>query len=107
LTGRTHQIRLHLAAVGAPVLGDPFYGDPDVKLLLSELKRRYKGRRSERPLIDRMALHACRLSIIHPDSGLTATIEAPLPNEFEVALKYLRRFCPAAGSPAPVLNSAG
>jgi len=100
LTGRTHQIRVHLAAVGAPVLNDSLYGDPEVKLLLSELKRRYKGRAEERPLIGRLALHASELSVMHPATREPVRICAPLPREFGVALKYLRRFSPP-GIPRP------
>jgi 23S rRNA-/tRNA-specific pseudouridylate synthase len=92
LTNRTHQIRVHLAAVGAPALNDPLYGDPEFKLLLSGLKRRYKGRDDEKPLIDRLALHASELTLKHPSTRESLTIRAPLPHEFEVALKYLRKF---------------
>lgn len=92
LTGLPHQIRIHLAAAGAPVLNDRFYGDPETSLLLSELKRRYKGREEERPLIRRMALHATELTVIHPDTKEPVTIRSPLPQEFSVALKYLRKF---------------
>ena len=91
-TGRTHQIRVHLAAAGAPVLNDAFYGDPGIKLLLSELKRRYKGRAEEKPLIARLALHASELTLKHPLTGEPLTLCAPLPHEFEVTLKYLRKF---------------
>jgi RluA family pseudouridine synthase len=94
LTGRTHQIRVHLAAVGAPVLNDAFYGDPEVRLLLSDLKRPYKGREEERPLLGRLALHAGELAFLHPVSAQPVTVTAPLPHEFEVALKYLRKFAP-------------
>ncbi len=91
-TGRTHQLRVHLAAAGAPILNDPFYGDVEIKLLLSELKRRYKGRDEEKPLIARLALHATELTLKHPETKEPFTITAPLPHEFEVALKYLRKF---------------
>jgi 23S rRNA-/tRNA-specific pseudouridylate synthase len=85
---------VHLAAAGAPVLNDRFYGDPEIRLLLSDLKRRYKGRAEEKPLIDRLALHASELELKHPTTREPATLRAPLPHEFEVALKYLRKFTP-------------
>lgn len=92
LTGRTHQLRIHLAAAGAPILNDPFYGTPDIALRLSDLKRGYKGREDEKPLIDRLALHASELTLKHPGTREPFTLRAPLPHEFEVALKYLRKF---------------
>lgn len=95
LTGRTHQLRVHLAAAGAPILNDPFYGDPELKLLLSDLKRGYKGRDDEKPLIARLALHASALTLKHPATREPLTLQAPLPHEFEVALKYLRKFATA------------
>ena len=91
-TGRTHQLRVHLAAAGAPILGDRFYGVPEIKLLLSDLKRGYKGREEEKPLLDRLALHAQALTVTHPGTRQPMTWEAPLPDGFAIALKYLRRF---------------
>ena len=99
LTGRTHQIRVHLAAIGAPVLNDAFYGDPEERLLLSGLKRRYKGRADEKPLIARLALHASTLGFVHPGTRAPFALAAPLPNEFSVALKYLRKFSGPDGAP--------
>jgi 23S rRNA pseudouridine1911/1915/1917 synthase len=96
ITGRTHQLRVHLAAAGAPILYDPFYGNPDLALRLSDLKRGYKGREDEKPLIGRLALHASELTITHPATREPFTLQAPLPHEFEVALKYLRKFAGAA-----------
>ena len=101
LTGRTHQLRVHLAAAGAPILSDPFYGNPDVQLRLSEFKRSYKGRDEEKPLIGRLALHASELTLKHPSTREPLTLHAPLPKEFEVALKYLRKFAAAKQGAAP------
>lgn len=92
LTGRTHQLRVHLAAAGAPILNDPFYGVPDIRLLLSDLKRGYKGREDEKPLLDRLALHASELTLVHPATRAPVTVQAPWPREFEVALKQLRKY---------------
>lgn len=91
LTGRPHQVRLHLAVSGAPVLNDPLYGEA-TQLLLSGLKRGYKGGLEERPLITRLALHAGGLAFKHPLTRTRLTLTAPLPKDFEVALKYLRKF---------------
>lgn len=91
-TGRTHQIRVHLKHAGFPILGDRLYGGGE--LLLSAIKRRYRpsGDEPERPLIRSLALHAWRLELPHPATGLPVRIEAPWPKDFEVALKYLRRY---------------
>ena len=91
-TGRMHQIRVHLAYIRCPVLADPFYGNGR-GLFLSELKRDYKPTHAvERPLIGRLALHAASLTFRHPATNEPVTIESPLPHDFEVALKYLRKF---------------
>ncbi len=92
LTGRTHQIRVHLAWLGCPIVGDAFYGSTR-GFFLSEIKRGYKQKAEpERPLMGRLALHARSLRFRHPVSGGTVTVETPLPKDFEVSLKYLRRF---------------
>lgn len=90
-TGRPHQIRVHLATAGTPILNDPLYGN-ETRLLLSDLKRGYKGRDDERPLITRLALHAAAITITHPLSREKMTLTAPRPKDFEVALKYLEKF---------------
>ncbi len=91
LTGRPHQVQLHLAEAGTPILNDAIYGDA-TRLLLSGLKRGYKGREDEKPLITRLALHASGLTFLHPLTRAPLTLQAPWPKDFEVALKYLRKF---------------
>jgi len=90
-TGRPHQVRVHLAASGTPVLNDPLYGNA-TQLLLSRLKRGYKGREDERPLLSRLALHASELTFTHPETRERLTVRAPRPADFGVALKYLEKF---------------
>jgi len=90
-TGRTHQIRVHLQHRHLPIVGDQLYGG--APLMLSSIKRnfRLKPGKTENPLISRVALHAAELTITHPTTNDPVTITSPLPHDFEVALKYLRR----------------
>lgn len=69
LTGRTHQIRVHLAHAGHPILGDDKYGDFDL------------NRRLQKQGVKRLFLHASRLSFPHPLTGEAVNLEAPLPPE--------------------------
>jgi len=92
LTGRTHQIRVHLRHAGLPIAGDELYGGSPV--LLSRLKSGYrlKPKQKERPLINRVALHAAGLRLPHPIGGAEIAISAPWPKDLTVAVKYLRRY---------------
>lgn len=73
-TGRTHQIRVHMAYIGHPVVGDPVYGSR---------KQRFK--------LDGQALHACKLGLVHPTTNEYMEFEAPIPEYFDRLLKTLRR----------------
>jgi 23S rRNA pseudouridine1911/1915/1917 synthase len=84
-TGRTHQIRVHLKAIGHPIIGDPVYAGPQWRGIPD--KRMQKLIAS----IDRQALHAARLCFPHPRSGAPMSFEAPLPEDFAGLLAALRR----------------
>ncbi|HVS34248.1 MAG TPA: RluA family pseudouridine synthase [Gemmataceae bacterium] len=88
-TGRTHQIRVHLASVGCPVLADKIYSGRD-RLRLSDLAPLAEGAKDEE-LLTRQALHAHRLRFRHPHKGNLLEIEAPLPDEFRRTLAALRK----------------
>ncbi len=92
VTTRPHQIRAHLAAAGAPILGDSIYGASEYRLLLSQFKRGYKGREDEKPLVSRLALHSAELNFKHPETRESLTLVAPLTTDLEIALKNLRKF---------------
>ena len=70
-TGRTHQIRVHLAAIGLPVAGDPVYGAPE-------------------PGLRRQFLHAARLAFAHPETGARVEVTSPLPPDLDAALERAR-----------------
>ena len=72
-TGRTHQIRVHMAHIGHPLLGDTVYGGRAVKLLAGQ------------------CLHARKLTFIHPRTGEPMTVECPLPDWFTAVLNKLER----------------
>jgi 23S rRNA pseudouridine1911/1915/1917 synthase len=70
-TGRTHQIRVHLASIGHPIVGDTVYGRPD-------------------PALGRPALHAMRVRLVHPEDGTERSFESPVPRELTDAVDWLR-----------------
>jgi 23S rRNA pseudouridine1911/1915/1917 synthase len=87
VTGRTHQIRVHLAALGHPVAGDPVYGT-------GTSRRGPEG-------LDRLFLHAWRLVFASPATGELVRLEAPLPATLEVVLAGLRAAAPGTLAPLP------
>jgi RluA family pseudouridine synthase len=93
-TGRMHQIRAHLQAIGHPLAVDPAYGGRQA-IFLSELKAHYKAKQDqeERPLIGRPSLHAAELQFVSPCSGQVA-VRAPFPKDFRALLHALRKYQP-------------
>lgn len=96
LTGRTHQIRVHLAHIGHPVVADSLYGTR-AALYSSELLGRQPAD-DEAPLIERQALHAHRIAIAHPATGARMEFTAPLPADIAALLAALDELRPPAAS---------
>ncbi len=100
-TGRTHQARVHLAHIGAPILCDKDYGrgadrftSADLERALALFRHGDAGRAAPAPfrvLLDRQALHAWRLAFEHPSTGQRLEFEAPLPADMLAVLEPLRR----------------
>jgi 23S rRNA pseudouridine1911/1915/1917 synthase len=83
-TGRTHQIRVHLAAIGHPIFGDSVYGG----------RRRKTGAVFDSvgnaiPIPGRQMLHAWRLGVVHPVTGAAMTFESPLPWDMTEVIERL------------------
>jgi len=83
-TGRTHQIRVHLQHMGAPIFGDSTYGPP-----LRSLPPRV---RQLSDTLGRQALHAQSLKFVHPRSGKEMEFESPVPGDIAAVVEQLRRF---------------
>lgn len=86
-TGRTHQIRLHLCHIGAPILCDRMYGGRG-RVTRGDLR----GTADDTAVIARHALHARRLKFTHPTSRRSIEIEAPIPDDMLAVLAELREF---------------
>lgn len=84
-TGRTHQIRVHLKAIGHPVVGDPVYGEARWKNLSGPASRARAALRD----FPRPALHAWRLGFPHPADGETVGFEAPVPSDIEALWRQI------------------
>ena len=87
-TGRTHQIRVHLASISTPVLADKQYGGRD-RVTRGEIRRQPDDTTL---LLERQALHATRLELSHPETGRPLVFEAPLPDDLQAVLTELRQY---------------
>jgi 23S rRNA pseudouridine1911/1915/1917 synthase len=81
-TGRTHQIRVHLSAIGHPIVGDPTYGGS---------RRQLPGQLRALARLDRPFLHAARIAFTHPSDGSRVEFVAPLPTDLQQLIAELRR----------------
>ena len=91
-TGRTHQIRVHLASLGHPLMVDPLYGGRE-RILLSEIKPGYRPKkgRPEKPLMERLTLHANSVRLTGLD-GKEQYIEADHPKDLRVLLSKMEKW---------------
>ena len=91
-TGRTHQIRVHLAENGLSIVCDPLYSGNQKPVRLSEIKKKWNGDEyEERPLLSRLALHAYKIEINHPKTGERLTFTAPYPKDMDATRKQLAK----------------
>ncbi len=85
LTGRTHQIRVHMAYIKHPVLGDQLYGHPRLRIPAGANESLQMALKN----LKRQALHACKLSLTHPVTLNELTVEAPLPDDVQSLITLL------------------
>lgn len=91
-TGRTHQIRVHLAANNLSIVCDPLYSGNQKPVRLSEVKRKWNGDEDEeRPLLSRLALHAYKIQFEHPATHEQVTFTAPYARDMEAVRKQFAK----------------
>ena len=91
-TGRTHQIRVHLAENGLSIVCDPLYSNSQKPVRLSEIKKKWNGDEyEERPLLSRLALHAYKIELAHPKTGEKINFTAPYPKDMDATRKQLAK----------------
>lgn len=88
-TGRAHQLRVHMAALDHPIVGDKVYG-PDETLYLQFIERGVTGQMLEKLLLPRHALHAGRVAFRHPSGGRRCEFHAELPEDLR---EFIREHC--------------
>ena len=99
-SGRLHQIRVHMAHTGHPLLVDHLYGKREA-FFLSEIKKRkfnLKKGEDERPLISRQPLHSRRLKFPHPHTDEPMDMEFPIPKDISAVLKQFGKILGKKGS---------
>jgi 23S rRNA pseudouridine1911/1915/1917 synthase len=87
VTGRTHQIRVHLSSLGYPVVGDSAYGNPKRADTVHNTFIRSKLK-----AMKRQALHAARIGFVHPVTSQDMVFTSPLPNDMAQLADFLRRY---------------
>ncbi len=93
VTGRQHQLRAHVAAIGHPLLVDDLYNE-NKEFYLSSIKRKFnlKKNQTEFPIISRITMHAKSVGFVHPASKENIELSAEFPKDFRVLIELLRRY---------------
>jgi 23S rRNA pseudouridine1911/1915/1917 synthase len=107
-TGRTHQIRVHMASIGHPIVGDTLYGAPATGSAQTPRRKVAEPGAAAQPTLhlERNFLHAAELALAHPVTGKPLAFEAPLPEELELFLKQFATELTIQRLPAPAAARA-